>query len=71
MIQQELGDTATKCVSFEINHSMYNITIILVNSVSLRKVAHVIVELKYLYDHRLLSYSVKNNTFAYLIYTDV
>jgi len=72
MIQEELGgdNSSCKCASFDVNYANNSITITIIDSVSLQKVAHVIVDVKYLYDHRIFGYSVKKNTFAYLIYKE-
>lgn len=72
MIQEELGgDNSTrKCATVDVDYLANNITITIIDSISLQKVAHVVVDIKYLYDHRIFGYSVKKNTFAYLIYKD-
>jgi hypothetical protein len=70
VIQTELEPLSVKCASFDINYSSNNIMLSLIDSCSLQKVSYVIVDLKYLYDPCLFNYSVKNNTFAYLIYND-
>lgn len=60
----------SKCVVFDVDFQLNVIRITLINRVSLKKEAFVLVDLKYLYDPLLFTYTTTTNTFAYVIYKD-
>jgi hypothetical protein len=57
-----------KCATFDLDYLPDKIKIVLINPISLVREAFVLVDLKYLYDPSLFSYTPLNNQFAYLVY---
>jgi hypothetical protein len=55
-----------KCATFEEDYDLKIVSIIVVNRISLISEAFVIVDLKYMYDPKLIE--SERNTFAYLVF---